>query len=596
MPPTSRAASRLRSVPPENKPPAKPVSNSRKRAASIAAGGEDEKAPPRKRGRPAKNAPATDKEPTKENVAQNLTDGDDKTAPRKRGRPPKIARATADGTVKEQVALNLAPRLCFVFGTGDFGQFGLGTETLGEISRPRLHAWFETAAKGDILGSEGAGVEKICAGGMHTLAIDEAGKVWSWGINDNASLGRPTADVPDPDNPKETLEAEILETQPMVIQTLVDENFRAVAVSAGDSVSVALGHEGDLRVWGSFRSSDGLLGFDGKPGSSKTQITPLPIPALTPYQFVSVVCGTDHVVALTTAGHVYTWGSGQAAQLGRRIIERRKVNGLSPERLALRNIVLIGTGNYHSFAVNAKGIVFAWGLNSLKQTGVSEDRGGDEDIIWQPTEVDALHPAKLGGRKVVQISGGDHHSLFLLDDGSVWGCGRCDGREVGLADDHPAMKELATRKDAAREAIEKAAKEAKETDTSTNADGEAPTIPTVVDEFIPEPVPILFPPPPTADDNNPPLPSFSADMISNPPINPIAHLSAGTRHNLAISRDGNAYSWGSGNGCELGLGPDTEAQPVPSRVKSKALDGWKVEMAGAGGQHCVLLAVKPGEV
>jgi regulator of chromosome condensation len=358
------------------------------------------------------------------------------------------------------------------------------------------------------------------------------------------------------------------------------------------------------------QSSDGLLGFDGKPGSSKTQITPLPIPSLTPYQFVAVACGTDHVVALTTAGHVYTWGSGQAAQLGRRIIERRKVNGLSPERLALRNIVLIGTGSYHSFAVNAKGVVFAWGLNSLKQTGVSEDRGGDEDIIWQPTEVDALNPAKLGGRKVVQISGGDHHSLFLLDDGSVWGSGRCDGREVGLADDHPAMKDLATRKDAAREAIAKAANEAQEMDTSTNADreapaqemdttinadGEAPALP-AVDEFIPEPVPILFPPPPNADNNNPPLPTFSADMITTPPINPIAHLSAGTRHNLAVSRDGNAYSWGSGNGCELGLGPDIDVQPVPSRVKSKAMDGWKVEVAGAGGQHCVLLAVKSGEV
>ena len=260
----------------------------------------------------------------------------------------------------------------------------------------------------------------------------------------------------------------------------------------------------------------------------------------------------------------------------------------------MRNIVLIGTGSYHSFAVNAKGIVFAWGLNSLKQTGVSEERGGDDVIIWQPTEVDALHPTRLGGRKVIQISGGEHHTLFLLDDGSVWGCGRCDGHEVGLADDHPAMKDLAIRKEAAKEAMEKAAKEAKEADASTNADGEeAQAVSSVVDEFIPEPVPILFPPPPTVDNTNPPLPPFSPDMLTTPPINPIVHLSAGTRHNLAVSRDGNAYSWGSGNGCELGLGPDVEVQPVPSRVKSKALDGWKVEAAGAGGQHCLMLAVKP---
>ncbi|KAF8588636.1 RCC1/BLIP-II [Ramaria rubella] len=614
MPPKAngtRAASRLRSAPPDNKPASKLKSTTRKRAASIATDGEDEKAPLRKRGRPAKNAPAANNEPVKENLAQT-PDPEHPTPLRKRGRPPKGAAPVTDAELsKEKSQQNLArgsrtkainvlqkssshprpPRLCFVFGTGDFGQFGLGTETLGEISRPRLHAWFETAAKGDVLGSEGAGVEKICAGGMHTLVVDEAGKVWSWGINDNASLGRPTNQVPDPDNTNEILEAEILETQPMVVQTLVDEKFRAVDVSAGDSVSVALGDEGDLRSWGSFRSSDGLLGFDGKVGSSKTQITPLPIPALKPYQFVSVACGTDHVVALTTAGHVYTWGSGQAAQLGRRIIERRKVNGLSPERLALRNIVLIGTGSYHSFAVNAKGIVYAWGLNSLKQTGISEEKGGDEDIIWHPTEVDALHPSKLEGRKVVQISGGEHHSLFLLDDGSVWGCGRCDGHEVGLAKDHPAMKDLERRKEDAKIAMAKAVKEATEADDQANGES-APMVTSAVDEFIPEPVPIPFPPPPTASDNNPPVPPFSLAMLTSPPINPIVHLSVGTRHNLAVSKDGNAYSWGSGNGCELGLGPDVEVQPIPSRVKSKALDGWKVEVAGAGGQHCVLLATK----
>ena len=149
------------------------------------------------------------------------------------------------------------PRLCFVFGTGDFGQFGLGTETLRKISHSRLHAWFETVAKGDFLF-----VPAVC-----TLAVDEAGKVWSCGTNDNAALGCPTNHVADPNNPQEILEAEVLETQPMVVQTLVDENFRMVDVSAGNSVSVALGHKGDLRAWGSFRSTDSLPGFNGKPGS-----------------------------------------------------------------------------------------------------------------------------------------------------------------------------------------------------------------------------------------------------------------------------------------------------------------------------------------
>lgn len=68
-------------------------------------------------------------------------------------------------------------------------------------------------------------------------------------------------------------------------------------------------------------------------------------------------------MALTTDGRVWTWGNGEQAQLGRKIIERHKTNGLTPTQLALKHIVLIGAGSYHSFAVDSIGIVWAWGLN-----------------------------------------------------------------------------------------------------------------------------------------------------------------------------------------------------------------------------------------
>lgn len=238
------------------------------------------------------------------------------------------------------------------------------------------------------------------------------------------------------------------------------------------------------------QASDGLLGFDGKPGSSKTQFVPRPIPSLSQYSFVQVACGTDHVLALTQQGTVYVWGNGQQAQLGRRIIERRKVNGLSPERLALRRIRLIGTGNYHSFAVREDGRVFAWGLNSMGQTGIHPDLGGSEDIIWQPTEVTALSPDRLGGRRVVQISGGEHHTLFLLNDGAVYACGRCDGFELGLGDDHPAMPDPNNHR------------QSEEPDPEI-----APVHPS--NQFVPEPSYVPFPPPPTQEDPNPPPHPYS---------------------------------------------------------------------------------------
>ncbi|KDQ21657.1 hypothetical protein BOTBODRAFT_26088 [Botryobasidium botryosum FD-172 SS1] len=504
---------------------------------------------------------------------------------RKRGRPPKSRDGTPTTPARAlKLPLNILPRPAwhvrpsrhlFIFGNGEMGQFGLGITELGSIPAPTLHSWFEGAIQSGILGDEGAGLEKVVAGGMHTLAIDEEGRVWSWGINDNASLGRPTIDVPDPINPQHAIDPEILETQPMVIDSLIEEEFRAVAVAAGASVSVALGLRGELRVWGSFRSSDGLLGFDGKPGSSKTQFVPLSLPALEGNKFVSVACGTDHIIALTTTGHVYAWGNGQQAQLGRRIIERRKVNGLAPERLALRNIVAVGSGSYHSFAVDKKGVVYAWGLNSCRQTGVRESRGGAEAIVANPTIVDALHPDNLGkGRVVTAISGGEHHSLFLLNDGSVWGCGRSDGFELGLNDDHPAMKKIIDARDPNVDAAKRP------------------------DEYVPEPVPIPFPPAPPTDTNvdmdtdDPPLPPYDSSVGSTSPSNPMAQISAGMRHNLAVSRSGQVYGWGYAPKCQLGLGEGVDSSHTPRRLKSAVLEGWKVEYAGAGEQHCVLMATK----
>ncbi|KAF8318024.1 RCC1/BLIP-II [Clavulina sp. PMI_390] len=603
------------------------------------------------------------------------------------------ARILAALKARDDVVLPVShPRPCrqlFVWGNGDMGQFGLGLDTLGDIPKPQVHSIMQHLATSGGLGLEpGAGLEAIACGGMHSLAIDESGRIWSWGINDNASLGRRTVDVYNPANPDIPLDPEILETAPTVIPTLLDEEFRAVKVAAGDSVSVALGIKGELRVWGSFRSSDGLLGFDGRPGSSNTQIVPIAMPTLQQHEFVDIACGTDHIIVLSKTGFVYAWGNGQQAQLGRKIIERRKTNGLDPERLAIRNIVAIGSGSYHSFAVDRNGHVYAWGLNSLDQTGVDQDAGGSASIVSTPSIVSSLIPSNLNGRRVTAISGGEHHTLFLLSDGSVWGCGRCDGYELGLADDHPALKEVDERRLQAEEKWRRKraavlAKREKEEEarvkrrarsmsraaasapnsphrppsSSTRAgrssqthieDEDLPSTqpadtedddergrstsivnrmltashsngsmvshtpsfhqlpdewasdkPPPQNEFVSTPVPIPFPPPPSAAElaidselaNDPPFPAWSDTFYQAPPDDPVVQISAGTRHNLAVTKAGHVYAWGFSPQNALGLGEKEEAAKVPTRVRSESLLGWKVVNASAGGQHCLALAL-----
>ena len=76
-------------------------------------------------------------------------------------------------------------------------------------------------------------------------------QVFSMGVNDDAALGRKTVGVPNPDNPDQFLNSDVLSTIPAKVE--LPEGYQAVQIAAGDSISAAISNAGELRVWGSFR-------------------------------------------------------------------------------------------------------------------------------------------------------------------------------------------------------------------------------------------------------------------------------------------------------------------------------------------------------
>src|SRR5258708_7502476 len=88
--------------------------------------------------------------------------------------------------------------LVYVFGSGECEQLGkylililffnkkmigLGDDQPSEIKRPKKLNIFD-------IGPVGRKIRKIVCGGMHTVALSTAGKVYTWGCNDDAALGR----------------------------------------------------------------------------------------------------------------------------------------------------------------------------------------------------------------------------------------------------------------------------------------------------------------------------------------------------------------------------------------------------------------------
>ncbi|KAF9058010.1 regulator of chromosome condensation 1/beta-lactamase-inhibitor protein II, partial [Panaeolus papilionaceus] len=402
----------------------------------------------------------------------------------------------------------------FAWGAGNFGQFGMGPNVLGEMPKPKRNTWAEEQMEKNAFGDDHAGIESVTCGGLHTIFIDEKGTIWTCGVNDDAALGRITKDIPDPNNPGSFLSVDDLTAVPHPLESLVAEGFRAVKAVAGDSICAAISDKGELRAWGSFRVNSGSLGFaDGMEHQFiPVSILQLPSKPGDAEKVANIASGSNHVIVLTTHGNIYTWGAGEESQLGRRVLERRKIHGTVPEKMTLgnkrsRKAMTIGSGSMHSFAVDEDGDVWGWGLNSMGQLGTGWASQDDNDVLF-PQLVRGLSKEELGGDQVVQIKGGSHHTLFLTAAGKIYACGRCEAGQLGLPEDHEAFK------------------------SSANKD------------FIPEAVLVPWP----AQDD------------------PVASIAVGAHNNAVVTKGGALYAWGQGVQGELGLGDDEEEVRTPRVV------------------------------
>lgn len=111
------------------------------------------------------------------------------------------------------------------------------------------------------------------AGLGHSLAVNEQGRVYSWGWNAGHQLGRSQDDT----------------SLPAAIE-FEDKSDEVVALSGGRAHSVALTSSGELWTWGS--GKNGRLGL----GSPADEPSPFPLQSLQCVAEVS--CGFDHTLLL----------------------------------------------------------------------------------------------------------------------------------------------------------------------------------------------------------------------------------------------------------------------------------------------------------
>ncbi|XP_073327616.1 probable E3 ubiquitin-protein ligase HERC4 [Pagrus major] len=136
---------------------------------------------------------------------------------------------------------------------------------------------------------------------------------------------------------------------------------------------------------------------------------------------LQVACGSQHSVALTKDGQVYTWGQDSRGQLG---LGKSQTSTDSPQHLRSLSaipLVQIAAGGEQSFALSVSGGVFGWGRNDCGQLGL-----GDRTDRHTPTAVHCLNM-----KKTVHISCGKDHTVTLTKDGAVFTFGSGQHGQLG---------------------------------------------------------------------------------------------------------------------------------------------------------------------
>ena len=224
-----------------------------------------------------------------------------------------------------------------------------------------------------------SGIKAIAAGNGHTEALHANGMVWGWGTIGN-------------------LNAQIA---PQLVNGL--SNMKAIS-SAGNFL-IALRSDGTL--WGVGSNSSGQLGTGIAHNAYATG--PVQIAGIANVQSIAV--GANHVLAMTTDGSVWAWGSNASGQLGQPL---STTYNATPQKITgLKASTSIFAGDNNSGVIYTSGKVVTWGNGT---TGALGDGKVETGSVITPA---ALVAAQAG----VGASFGANDVYLIQQDGTVIGSG-----------------------------------------------------------------------------------------------------------------------------------------------------------------------------
>lgn len=287
----------------------------------------------------------------------------------------------------------------YTFGSGDCDQLGHGKVDDGQEMIAKV------PTKVDLRPAQIKG-EDICAvaaGGLHTVALTSAGHILSFGCNDDEALGRVCNDhvarlkafyekyAPEKslEDVKElvakykgfydvlylrlfkkykefpggesvrnrfclrksdliffiiicsiTLSSHLIPSSPSLQVPGRVQNLDRICftmIDCGDCHTAALSSDGRVFTFGTYKDSNGYIGFNAE--GVKKQMEPREVENLFKINgpMNQISCGSHHTCAVSTKGLLLVWGDAEHGQLGQRVPSRLKKHGLKVHLVGFRS-------------------------------------------------------------------------------------------------------------------------------------------------------------------------------------------------------------------------------------------------------------------
>ena len=285
----------------------------------------------------------------------------------------------------------------YCWGDNAHGQLGDGN---APVDRPTAGAVERSGALAD------AEIAQVDTGAFHTCAVDYEGALYCWGYNGAGQLG-----VGGPSGGSDV---------PVRVTALGGHDI--VSVATGVDHTCALDSDGAVYCWGG--DTQGQLG-DGSPSADQDEPVAVSVgvsSSLHGKEVSEITAHRGNTCAIDTDGAAHCWGDdayGQLGDGGDATDAPEPVAVATAGALSGKTMRQIDVGREFACAVDAQGVAYCWGENSVGQLG-NDNLGVDSA---EPVAVSVSGSSSLHGKTVAKVDAGNWHACALDTGGAAhcWG-------------------------------------------------------------------------------------------------------------------------------------------------------------------------------